>query len=255
MAVLFVAEHMRVKYRHAGGHLDAVQDVSLRVGKQELTAFVGGSGCGKSSLVRAVLGLLPENGHASGRVLLDGEEIFPPRAGMYAKIGFVPQNPMLALNPVRRVGAQLHDICCLALGMSSATARERCRNALEAMRLRSVTRVLASYPHELSGGMAQRVVLAAALLREPVLLIADEPTSALDAITRTELLDAIREVQRQGELGVLFVTHDMHLVGRYADTIYVMQQGSVVEKGETARMLTAPTHVHTKELLRAGRLL
>ncbi len=257
MNTLLSISGMRVWYARAGERRDAVRGVSLDVRERELTALVGASGCGKSSLVRGILGLLPPEGRAEGRVLLRGMDISPPRdAGKgYATIGYVPQDPMLALNPVRRVGAQMGDVCRLAHGMSARKAREHCRLLLEKMQLQNVERILAAYPHELSGGMAQRAVLATALLGDPVLLVADEPTSALDAVIRTGLLDDIRTVQRQRGLGVLFVTHDLHLVGRYADTVYVMRDGLIVEHGEAERMLAAPAHPHSRELLRAGGAL
>jgi len=228
-----------------------VRQVSLEVRARELTALVGESGCGKTTLVRGVLGLLRSNGILTGgSISFLGETLRPHQISVRLgrQIGFIPQNPAAALNPVRQIGKQMAEVFLLRAGLTPKAARRRCLELLERVCLGDPERVLVSYPHELSGGMAQRVVLAMSLALGPSLLVADEPTSAVDGVLRKGLLEMIRNLCREG-MGVLFITHDLHLVARFADSIAVMKDGSIVERGASGEVLGCPTHEYTRMLL------
>ena len=248
-------ENFSVGYQTSRGFHEAVRGVSLAVRHGELTALVGESGCGKTTLVRGLLGLLRSNGAIrEGRITLFGEALAPHQiaARLGWQVGFIPQNPMGALNPVRQVAKQMEEVYRLKLGLTRDKARARCLELLERVRLGDPERVLDSYPHQLSGGMAQRVVLAMALALGPPLFVADEPTSAVDGVLRKGLLEMIRDLCRAG-MGVLFITHDLHLVGRYADSIAVMKNGVIVEQGESREVLNNPFHEYTRLLLNHRR--
>ena len=226
-ASLFAVENLSITYTTSRGALQAVHDVSLDVAHGRFVSLVGRSGSGKTTLVRGVLGLLRQGVKlTSGRVFFKGGEL--DRTGVRSllgrEIGFVPQSPVAAMNPVRRVGLQLAEALHNREKPSRTQARAQCLALLDKVRLDDPERVLAAYPHELSGGMAQRVVLAMAVAGAPSLLVADEPTTALDAGLRKELLDLIRQWTVEG-MGVLFISHDLDLVRRYADDLVVMDRG------------------------------
>jgi ABC-type glutathione transport system ATPase component len=248
---LLKIENLSIGYRTSRGVQPAVRDATLLVRQGEFAALVGESGCGKTTLVRGLLGLLRSNGVVTGGKISHCGEILPAHRvseKLGSHIGFVPQNPMTALNPVRQVRRQMEEVFRLKLDVPRKKARVRCFELLERVRLGDPERVFASYPHQLSGGMAQRVVLAMALALGPSLFIADEPTSAVDAVLRKGLLEMIGELRKEG-MGVLFVTHDLHLVGRYADSIAVMKDGTIVEKGPADTILHRPSHPYTRLLL------
>jgi len=248
---LLKIENVSIGYRTSRGFHLAVRDATLAVRHGEFAALVGESGCGKTTLVRGLLGLLRSNSRVTGgRISHRGEILSPHQISekLGSHIGFVPQNPMTALNPVRQVRKQMEEIFRLKLDLPREKARARCLELLERVRLRDPERVFASYPHQLSGGMAQRVVLAMALALGPSLFIADEPTSAVDAVLRKGLLEMIGDLRKEG-MGVLFVTHDLHLVARYADSIAVMKDGTIVEEGRSDTVLHHPSHEYTRLLL------
>lgn len=226
-ASLFAVENLSIAYTTSRGAFQAVRDVSLDVAHGRFVGLVGHSGSGKTTLVRGVLGLVRQGVElTSGRVFFKGREL--DRAGVRSllgrEIGFVPQSPVAAMNPVRRVGSQLAEALRHGAKLSRTQARARCLGLLDKVRLDDPERVLDAYPHELSGGMAQRVVLAMAVAGAPTLLVADEPTTALDAGLRKDLLDLVRQWAVEG-MGVLFISHDLDLVRRYADDLVVMDRG------------------------------
>ncbi|WP_397475539.1 ABC transporter ATP-binding protein [Pusillimonas sp.] len=234
-----------------------LRDVSLAVQPGEVRALVGESGAGKSMIGKAVLGVLPRGiEQTAGRILLQGvalESLRPParRQTVAAVASLIPQDPLTALNPSRRIGGQITDRLVRRLGWSSQEANQRALELLDRVRIRDPQRVLRSYPHELSGGMRQRVLIAAAFAPRPKLIVADEPTTALDVTVQKQILQLIRELQAETGTAVLFVTHDMGVVAKISQTVTVLFSGNVMESGPTDELLSRPRHPYTQALIAA----
>ena len=241
----------------AFGATEVVHGIDLSVGRGERVAVVGQSGSGKSTLVAALLGLLPGTGHVTaGSIRLGDEELTgrPERAwrGLRGgRIGLVPQDPGTNLNPSMKVGAQIAD-ALVAGGMRGAAVRERVVALMEEAGIPDAARRAGQYPHEFSGGMRQRVLIAIALARGPELLIADEPTSALDVTVQRRILDHLESLVTAHRTSLLFVTHDLGLAADRADRVVVMYDGHVVETGPAAAILRNPQHDYTKRLIAAA---
>ncbi|MEU7835803.1 MULTISPECIES: ABC transporter ATP-binding protein [unclassified Nonomuraea] len=238
----------------AGGRRPILREVSLSVGKGEVVGLVGESGSGKSTIARAVLRLLPQGARVSGRVLVSGDDVLSMSPAALrdlraAQVSMIYQDPRSSLNPVRRIGDFLTERMVLTLGRSKAEARTRALELLAAVGLRDPERCVRQYPHELSGGMLQRVVIAAALAADPALLLADEATSALDVTTQAETLALLRRIQAERELGMLFITHDLHLAAAYCDRVHVLYAGAVVESRPAKELFADPRHPYTAGLL------
>ena len=234
---LLQVDSLTVRHESAARSVAALTDVSLAMQAGEWLGLIGESGSGKSTLLRAILRMLPPTSFQSGRVCFQGRDVATlDESGLTrlrgGSIGFMPQQAVAALNPVRTVGSQVAELFRLRLGLDAATARLRSTELLERFHLPESLRVFESYPHQLSGGMCQRVVLAMAMALEPQLLLADEPTSSLDAGLRLDLLDEIRIQQRRRNLAVLFVSHDLELVERYADRLAMLQGGRMAMTGD-----------------------
>jgi dipeptide transport system ATP-binding protein len=240
------------------GDRPILRRVSLAVGVGEVHGVVGESGAGKSTIAKAILGIVPSQVKLTGgRIAFEGRDLLLlPRAELRALLGrdiaLVPQDPSTALNPSRRIDAQLSDGLRLKRGLSAKDARRRARALLDEVQIRDPERVLASYPHQLSGGMRQRVLIAAAFGLEPKLVIADEPTTALDVTVQKQILRLIRLLQEQHGTSVLFVSHDLGVVAKICDRLTVLYMGRVMEQGATADVLSAPQHAYTKALLAAN---
>ncbi|MGE5170391.1 MAG: ABC transporter ATP-binding protein [Rudaea sp.] len=236
----------------------AVTGVSLNLRRNEILCVVGESGSGKSVMARAIMRLLPAP-HlraSAGRVLLDGEDLLKAdptrmRELRCSRISMVFQEPMTALNPVKTIGAQIDEVLALHTDLPRRTRTDRMVAMLESVRLSEAARVMRAYPHEISGGQRQRAMIAMALILEPWVLIADEPTTALDVTTQAGILALIRDVQRSRHMGVVFITHDFGVVAEIADRVAVMQQGRLVEFGDAAQVLNAPSHAYTQALIAA----
>ncbi|WP_433436933.1 ABC transporter ATP-binding protein [Nonomuraea sp. CA-141351] len=238
----------------AGGRRPILREVSLTVGKGEIVGLVGESGSGKSTLARSVLRLLPAGASASGRVLVSGEDVLAMgpsalRDLRASQVSMIYQDPRSSLNPVRRVGDFLTERMIHTLGRPRAEARARALELLAAVGMREPELRMRQYPHELSGGMLQRVVIAAALAAGPALLLADEATSALDVTTQAETLALLRRVQAERELGMLFITHDLHLAAAFCDRVHVLYAGTVVESRPAKELFADPRHPYTAGLL------
>ncbi len=234
-----------------------LRDVSLKLGAGEVHGLVGESGAGKSTIARAVLGMLPSGVRITrGTVILQGTELLTLEARrrrplLGANVALIPQDPLTALNPSRRIEAQLTDGLRLWKGFGRHEARRRALSLLDEVQMREPERVMRCYPHELSGGMRQRVLIAAAFALEPKLVIADEPTTALDVTVQKQILRLIRDMQVRHGTGAIFVTHDLGVVAQICDSVTLLYQGRVMEQGRTAAMLSAPRHPYARALLRA----
>jgi len=234
-----------------------VSNLSYEVKRGEFLAVVGESGSGKTLAARAVLGLLPPGiERRSGQILIAGEDLgqaSPDRLKQLrgATVGMVFQEPMVSLNPAHRIGDQMAEGLRLHTRLDDREIRERCLAMLGRVQIRDPAKTIAAYPHEFSGGMRQRIMLASVMLLKPKLLIADEPTTALDTLTQGEVLDLMTELAAEEGTAVLLITHNLGLVGRYAGRALVMRKGELVEQGPVRRILYAPQHAYTQELVDA----
>jgi peptide/nickel transport system ATP-binding protein len=238
-----------------------LEGLSFNIASGEFLALVGESGSGKTLAARAILDLLPPGvRRAGGAILLAGRDLtrLGPRALREvrgAQIGMVFQEPMVSLNPALTVGRQLAEGLELHFGWGREEIRERCLEMLARVRIKDPAHALESHPHEFSGGMRQRIMLASVLLLRPKLLIADEPTTALDTLSQREVLDLIVELAREHGVATLLITHDLGLVARYAQRCVVLEKGRLIETGATGEVLTRPAHAYTRRLIgsRPGR--
>lgn len=244
-----------VSYDTEAGPRQVVHGVDLAVDRGEIVGLVGESGSGKTQIALSVLGLLPEGGSVeSGSVRLHGAELshLTPRAMrqmLGSGIGYIPQEPMSNLDPSFKIGTQLMLPMRRVLRISKAEARHRAIELLERVGIANPERVMGSYPHQISGGMAQRVLIAGAVSCNPALLIADEPTTALDVTIQAEILDLIRDLQRERQLGVLLVTHNFGVVADLCDRVAVMKSGLIVENRTAADIFSTPEDPYTVALL------
>jgi peptide/nickel transport system ATP-binding protein len=233
----------------------AVNGVSFTVQPGEVLCILGESGSGKSVTLRALMRLLPPRlARIEGEVRIDGRDVLamPPRALRDLRgglVGMIFQEPMTALDPVYTVGRQIGEAVRRHTGCGPRVGRERALELLELVRIPSPERRLDAYPHELSGGLRQRAMIAMALSCNPRLLLADEPTTALDATVQVQVLILLRRLQRELGMGMIFVTHDLGVAAEIADTIAVMYAGRIVESGPVAQILSAPAHPYTAGLL------
>jgi peptide/nickel transport system ATP-binding protein len=233
------------------------EDVAFAVRPGEIVAVVGESGSGKTMVARAVLGLLPPPVVATaGRIVFEGRDLRTlPGSAMRrvrgARIGMVFQEPMTSLNPALTIGRQLDEGLRLHTSLRSAERRERIVAMLGRIGIDDPDRCLAAYPHEFSGGMRQRIMLASVMLLKPALLVADEPTTALDALVQRDVLELMVELTRENGTSVLLISHDLSMVARYADRVVVMYRGRIVEQGATDAILLSPRHDYTRKLLEA----
>ncbi|MFW8595322.1 ABC transporter ATP-binding protein [Cribrihabitans neustonicus] len=234
-----------------------LRGVSLNVAAGESRALVGESGAGKSMIGKSVLGILPRALQLTGgRIVLDGEDLqaLPPRVRRQrigAKVALIPQDPLTALNPSRRIGPQITSRLVDTLGWSRKAATARALELLEEVQIHEPARVMRAYPHELSGGMRQRILIAAAFAAEPKLIIADEPTTALDVTVQKQILRLIRQMQERHGTALLFVTHDLGVVSKVCQTMSVLYAGKVVEDTDVREFFRQPGHPYSAALLAA----
>jgi peptide/nickel transport system ATP-binding protein len=252
---LLSVEGLDVAYRTRQDLNQVVDDVSLEILPGQVLALVGESGSGKTTTGHAILGLLPENGVITGGVIrYRGEPIqsLPAkriRALRGTAISLIPQDPTVSLDPVRRIGHQIEDVLVLHTSLDSGARRSRVLELLELVGFSDVEQRFGQYPHELSGGMRQRVLIAAALAGEPDLIIADEPTSGLDATVQAQVLDLIDDLRRRTGTAVVLITHDLGVAADRSDLIGVMHKGRLVEVGPTREILSDPQDPYTQQLL------
>ncbi|MGE3918290.1 MAG: ABC transporter ATP-binding protein [Hyphomicrobiaceae bacterium] len=249
---------VRVALPKGGDRRHAIDGISFSVGRGEIVCVVGESGSGKSVTAQAVMGLLPKGQLAldGGSIKLEGREL----AGLAqpelrrlrgTRMSMIFQEPMTALNPVERVGTQIGEVLEIHTSLTPSERRQKVLDIMGAVHLPDPATMIDAFPHQLSGGQRQRVMIAAALVLDPVLLIADEPTTALDVTTQAQILKLVAEMQARRGTGVLFITHDFGVVAEIAHRVVVMQAGKVVEVGRREEILSAPKEAYTQMLIRS----
>ncbi len=252
---LLQVENLDLVYQTHRGEVQALQGVCLEVGKGEVVGLVGESGCGKTSLARAITGVIPRNASIrNGSIRWKGEDLLRLSTAKHQQhrwrdFAFVPQSAMNALNPVHRVGSQITEVLIERGGMNKNAARERVaalfdQVGIDRQRVRD-------YPHQFSGGMRQRISIAMALALQPELVIADEPVTALDVIVQRQILDLIHTLRKSLQLSMIMVTHDVSVVAYVCDSVVVMYAGQVVETGPAAQVLESPLHPYSMGLTHA----
>jgi len=256
VAKLLDIRNLRTQFRTSAGTVKAVDGITYDVEEGETVAIVGESGCGKSVGAMSILRLIPDppgrivegSIHFEGRNLLElgDEEIRKVRG---AQISMVFQEPMTSLNPVLSIGQQLTETICLHLGSSEAEATQRSLELLGMVGISDAARRLKQYPHHLSGGMRQRVMIALALSCDPKLIIADEPTTALDVTIQAQILELMKDLSRRLGVALIVITHNLGVVARYADRVNVMYAGKIVEMGTAMQVYHNPRHPYTVGLL------
>ncbi|CAO3426130.1 ABC transporter ATP-binding protein [Azospirillum argentinense] len=254
---VLAVDGLSIGFQTRRGLLPAVRELSFSVRSGEMLAIVGESGCGKSLTALALLGLVPPPGRVTdGTVRLEGRDLLALdeaalRRVRGARISMIFQEPMTALNPVLTVGEQIMEAILEHEPVSRKAARERTLALLERVRIPDPERRFAEYPHRLSGGMRQRVMIAMALAGTPAVLVADEPTTALDVTIQAQILGLIDELRREQGTAVVFITHDLGVVSRYVDRVLVMYAGRKVEERDTRDLFSDPLHPYTRGLIAA----
>ena len=253
---LLEVKNLSVQFNTPDGLVTAVNDISFALERGQTLGIVGESGSGKSQAVLAIMGLLAINGRASGRALFEQQDLLslPARALNSIRgnrVAMIFQDPMTSLNPYLTVERQMTEVLELHKGLTRSQARVRSVQALDAVKIPEAARRLGMYPHEFSGGMRQRVMIAMALLCEPDVLIADEPTTALDVTVQAQIIALLRDLQRDHGTAIVMITHDLGVVAGLCDEVMVLYGGRVMEQGSAESIFYQPTHPYTLGLLAA----
>ncbi|MCG6882517.1 MAG: ABC transporter ATP-binding protein [Silicimonas sp.] len=256
MSALLEVRNLNVSFRQDGAVTHAVRNVSFDVGRGETVALVGESGSGKSVTALSTVDLLADSAEITGSILYDGAEMAgaPERELRRVRgndISFIFQEPMTSLNPLHTLDKQLGESLLIHQGLTGAAAGARILELLHEVGIVDPESRLKAYPHQLSGGQRQRVMIAMALANNPKLLIADEPTTALDVTIQAQILELLAKIQRERGMSMLFITHDLTIVRKFADRVNVMKDGEIVERGETGVIFSRPEHAYTQKLLSA----
>jgi peptide/nickel transport system ATP-binding protein len=257
-APLISVQGLTVELSTSGRSFEAVSDLTFDVSRNEVLALVGESGSGKSMTALAIMRLLPEPVAeiVSGKILFGGVDLASASEARLMgirgnRIGLIFQEPMTSLNPSIRVGPQVAEVLRLHKGLGAAAARQRVEELFELVRIPDPGRRYDDYPHQMSGGMRQRVVIALALACDPDVLIADEPTTALDVTTQAQILETFRDLQASVGAATILITHDLAVVAETADRVAVMYAGRIVEEATTEQLFASPRHPYTNGLLRS----
>ena len=253
---LLKLEHLSIDYKVRDGFLSAVNDVNCVINKGEVFAIVGESGCGKSTVAHSIMNLLPGgNEVVTGKIMFKGKDLRTLKPGELEKIrgkeiGMIFQNPLDSLNPVYRVGDQTTEAILLDK-VDKVEAWNRALKLFRDVKMPDAEERMKSFPHELSGGMRQRVMIAMMLSRNPELLIADEPTTALDVTIEAQILQIMKEMKNQFNTAIMLITHNFGLVAEIADRIGIMYAGEMIESGDVYEIFEHPTHPYTQLLIKA----
>jgi oligopeptide/dipeptide ABC transporter ATP-binding protein len=250
MTALLAVEHLSVRIPTDAGVMVPVVDVSITVDAGEIVGVVGESGCGKTTMLRAIAGVPARRSVLSGTMRVHGAEVQLGRSA--SDVAMISQDPMTGLNPVLTVGEQVMEVPRFRGGLSKADARTLAIDLLTEVGIPDATHRLDFYPHELSGGLRQRVLIAAALSGSPRLLLCDEPTTALDVTVQAKFVRLLQNLVETRGIGILYVTHDLPLLGTMCDRINVMYAGQVVERGARDSVLREPAHPYTEALLNSA---
>lgn len=248
-------ENLNLGFNCENGFRQALHNVSFSLNKGEMLALVGESGCGKTISAMSILQLLPKNAKiTSGRITFENQNLIQlkPKALRHirgAKIALIPQDPMTSLNPLYTVGDQLLEVIHIHQGLKGKEAFEKAIEAFEKVQIPSARERLRAYPHEFSGGMKQRAIIAMALACNAEVLIADEPTTALDVTIQAQIMDLIEKIKTEHNTAILLITHDLALVREHADRIAVMYSGRIVESAPAEEFFTHPAHPYSAALL------
>jgi len=249
-------QNLRVRFGTADGEVNAVNGVSFGINAGETLAIVGESGSGKSQTAFAMMGLLARNGSATGKVLFEGTDLLALSPRQLNKvrsnqIGMIFQDPMTSLNPYMRISEQMAEVLTLHKGLSRRDALREAVRMLDAVRIPDAANRIRSFPHEFSGGMRQRIMIAMALLCRPRLLIADEPTTALDVTVQAQIMQLLGDIRADFGTAVILITHDLGVVAGFCDRTLVMYGGQIMEDGPTETLFADPSHPYTRGLLQA----
>lgn len=252
---LLEIQDLHTGFRIKDTYYDAVDDVSITLDKNEILAIVGESGCGKSTLATTVMGLHnPINTRITGEILYNDLNLIDLNETLYNKIrgndiGMIFQDPLSALNPLMRIGDQIAEGLSYHTDLNKEQREARVIELLDQVGIPNPTRVAKQYPHELSGGMRQRVIIAIAISCKPPIIIADEPTTALDVTIQAQILDLLKELQAENHAGIILITHDLGVVAEMADRVAVMYAGQIVEQADVKELFENPQHPYTRSLL------
>lgn len=253
--VIIKINNLRTSFRRADEYYAAVDNVTLRIRKNEVLAIVGESGCGKSTLATSIMGLHnPINTKVEGEILYADKNLVNLTEKEFTKlrgsdVGFIFQDPLAALNPLKRIGPQIEEPLIYHTKFDDKQRKARVMELLNQVGIPNPERIARQYPHELSGGMRQRVMIATAIACKPPLIIADEPTTALDVTIQAQILDLLKELQGETEAGIMLITHDLGVVAEIADRVAVMYAGEVVEEAPVTELFKNPKHPYTRSLL------
>lgn len=253
--VLLDIQHLHTAYRLQGKFYNAADDINLTLKKDEILAIVGESGCGKSTIAASIIGLYDhKNTRVTGDILYRELNLVGLNENLFDKIrgndiGMIFQDPLSSLNPLMRVGDQVAETLYYHTNMNEKQRHDRVIELFKQVGMPKPEEMYAMYPHELSGGLRQRVVIAIAIACKPEIIIADEPTTALDVTIQAQILDLLEDIQRQSHSGIILITHDLGVVAETADQVAVMYAGQIVEKADVRTIFEHPLHPYTRSLL------